>query len=239
MSTKPSDPASDIAWGHEGGLGEPCRGKGDVFPGKALVLAQIWRKTSTLRTAGDNMKGNCVFQSLKGLPSGVNIFIWLLNEMVSILILFIVKTLLSCLISCFAPLKVWGIVDYLLHSNSCCVKSSVLKKESSVLFRFSNTIVNTGTQASGVGVLLCGDWGGRGWGAGGQAGSGHSCLEHPLLLLSPPEGPPNSSSRCPPCPPPTCQHWEHHFAFLLGVLIGGTDFKGTLPVHGLLLDVGT
>lgn len=57
-----------------------------------------------------------MFQSLKGLPSGVNIFIWLLNEMVSILILFImIKTLLSCLISCFAPLKVYqGIVDYLL-----------------------------------------------------------------------------------------------------------------------------
>lgn len=44
------------------------------------------------------MKGHCVFQSLKELPSGVNIFIWLLNEMVRILILFIMsKTLLSCL----------------------------------------------------------------------------------------------------------------------------------------------
>ena len=47
------------------------------------------------------------------------------------------------------------------------------KKKSSVLFRFSNTIVNTGTQASGVehvvGWVFCvcvSDWGGRGWGAG-------------------------------------------------------------------------
>lgn len=44
MSAKPSD----IVWGHEDGLGEPRGEKGDMFPGKALVLAQIWRKTSTL-----------------------------------------------------------------------------------------------------------------------------------------------------------------------------------------------
>lgn len=66
-----------------------------------------------------------MFQSLKGLPWDVNIFIWLLNVLVSILILFVViKTLLSCLItiSCFVPLKVYQrIVDHLLPQQLLAV----------------------------------------------------------------------------------------------------------------------